>query len=217
MKIILSYLKALKVNNNRDWFNAHKKDYLDAKSHFDEIFNQLIPQIRKFDPEIGSPTAKDCVFRIYHDVRFSKDKLPYKTNMGGFIAKGGRKSGNAGYYLHIEPGNSFIAGGNYNPDSENLKKIRQEIVYNTSDFKKIINKASFVKTFGTIEGDKLKRPPKDFPVDFADMELIKLKSFTVFHRVDDNLVSSKDFHLVVVDTFKELYPLNYFLNRAVAE
>lgn len=215
MKNILDFLNQLKKNNNRDWFNDNKKTYLEAKAEFDAMVNRLIPEIRKFDPAIGTLTAKECVFRIYRDVRFSKDKSPYKTNMGGFITRGGRKAGFAGYYLHIDPEESFIAGGNHMPSTENLKKIRQEILYNVDDFKKIINNSSFKKVYGELDGEKLSRPPKDFPADFADIDLLKFKSFTVMHSIKAEQILDSDFESYVTKTFKTLYPLNDFLNQAI--
>lgn len=216
MKPTLEFLSDLKHNNNRDWFNTNKKRYLEARSELDELVNQVIPEIRKFDPEIGTITAKDCVFRIYRDVRFSKDKSPYKTNMGGFIARGGRKGGFAGYYIHIDPAGSFIAGGNYMPPSDILKMIRQEIMYNIDEFKAIINKTSFRKTFGDLDGEKLSRPPKDFPADFPEIELLKLKSFTVMHPASMETLLQKDPVKYIVKVFKELHPLNQFLNNALS-
>ena len=139
MKTILDFLTNLKANNNRDWFNENRNLYDDAKSDFESLINRLIPAIYNFDPDIGTLSAKQCVFRIYRDVRFSKDKSPYKTNMGGFIARGGRKGGFAGYYLHIDPQQSFIAGGMHMPPPNILKKVRQEILYNIDEFKSIIH------------------------------------------------------------------------------
>lgn len=216
MKPILDFLTKLKVNNNRDWFNENKKLYEEAKSDFESLVNRLIPAIFDFDPTIGSIAAKQCIFRIFRDVRFSKDKSPYKTNMGGFIARGGRKGGFAGYYLHIDPEQSFIAGGMHMPDPENLKKVRQEILYNIDDFKSIINKPSFKKTFGKIEGEQLKRPPKDFPADFPDIDLLKFKSYTVMHSVDQNTLLKDDVEKYIIKIFKEMYGLNQFLNKAVS-
>jgi len=215
MKNVLDFLTELSSNNNREWFTANKSRYLEARASFDAMIDRLIPEIRKFDPSIGPVTAKDCVFRIYRDVRFSKDKSPYKTNMGGFIVKGGRKGGYAGYYLHIDPVESFIAGGNHMPSPEHLKKIRQEIMYNIDEFKGILNKPSFRKTYGSIEGDRLSRPPKDFPADFPDIDLLKFKSYTVMHAADSKVVLKDDFEGHVIRTFRELYPLNRFLNRAL--
>jgi uncharacterized protein (TIGR02453 family) len=215
MKTIIEFLKQLNQNNNRDWFNANKKEYQLAKNEFEAFFNRLIPEIRKFDPEIGIITAKECVFRIYRDVRFSKNKDPYKTNMGGFIALGGRKGGNAGYYIHIEPGQSFLAGGSYMPESERLKKIRQEVMYNVDEFKSLINKPSFKKTWGALEGDQLVRPPKDFPADFPDIDLLKFKSYIVSKPLSEKEVLDSNFESNTAGAFKELHPLVHFLNRAV--
>ena len=216
MKTILNFLTELKANNNRDWFNENRNQYVKAKSDFEDLINRIIPAIHHFDPDIGSISAKQCVFRIFRDVRFSKDKSPYKTNMGGFIARGGRKGGFAGYYLHIDPEQSFIAGGMHMPFPEELKKVRQEILYNIDDFKSITNKPSFKKTFGEIEGEQLKRPPKDFPADFPDIELLKFKSYTVLHRVDQSTLLKDDIEKYIIKIFKEMYPLNQFLNKAVS-
>ena len=216
MKTILDFLTKLKANNNRDWFNENRNLYDDAKSDFESLINRLIPAIHNFDPDIGTLSAKQCVFRIYRDVRFSKDKSPYKTNMGGFIARGGRKGGFAGYYLHIDPEQSFIAGGMHMPPPDALKKVRQEILYNIDEFKSIIHKPSFKKTFGEIEGEKLKRPPKDFPADFLDINLLKFKSYTVLHGVDQSTLLKNDIEKYIVKTFKEMYKLNQFLNRTVS-
>jgi uncharacterized protein (TIGR02453 family) len=216
MQIILNFLTELKANNNRDWFDASRNLYIEAKSDFEALINRLIPAIHHFDPEIGTISAKQCVFRIFRDVRFSKDKSPYKTNMGGFIARGGRKGGYAGYYLHIDPEQSFIAGGMHMPPPDILKKARQEILYNVDEFKSIINKPSFKKTFGKIEGEQLKRPPKDFPADFPDIDLLKFKSYTVLHSVDQGTLLKDDVEKYIVKIFEEMYGLNQFLNRAIS-
>jgi uncharacterized protein (TIGR02453 family) len=215
MKTVIDFISELDKNNNRDWFNANKNKYLEAKSEFETMVNQLIAKVHKFDPEIGTLAAKDCVFRIYRDVRFSKDKSPYKTNMGGFIAKGGRKGMSAGYYLHIDTNQAFIAGGMYMPPADLLKKIRMEIMYNIDEFKSIISKPSFTKTFGQIEGEKLKRPPKDFPLDFPDIELLKYKSYTVMHAVSTEQILDPDFENYTVKVFKEMFAMNRFLNKAL--
>lgn len=216
MKTILDFLTNLKENNNRDWFNENRKHYDEAKSEFESLINRLIPAIHDFDPEIGTISAKQCVFRIFRDVRFSKDKSPYKTNMGGFIARGGRKGGYAGYYLHIDPEQSFIAGGMHMPQPDILKKARQEILYNIDDFKSIINKTSFKKTFGAIQGEQLKRPPKDFPADFPDIDLLKFKSYTVMHSVEQKTLLKDDSEKYILKVFKEMYSLNHFLNKALS-
>jgi uncharacterized protein (TIGR02453 family) len=215
MNNVLDFLSELKANNNREWFNDNRKKYETAKMEFESLINNLIPKIYEFDPDIGSLTAKQCVFRIYRDVRFSKDKSPYKVNMGGFMSKGGRKGFHSGYYVHIEPGKSFLGGGSYMPPSDVLKKIRQEIMYNVDEYKKIINDREFKKTFTQMEGEKLKRPPKDFPADFPDIDLLKYKSYVVLREVKDKDIVSKNFEDYIIDVFKSMFPLNQFLNKAL--
>lgn len=215
MKTVLEFLKVLKENNTREWFEANRKSYESAKAEFEKQLNVLIPAIHSLDPEIGILTAKDCVFRIYRDVRFSKDKSPYKTNMGGFVCKGGRKGPFAGYYVHIEPRNSMLAGGIYMPPTEVLKKARQEIYYNAEEFKGIINSREFKKTFRQMEDDKLSRPPKDFPADFPDIELLKYKSYTVFHQMTDETLLGKNLQEYMVGVFQVMVPFNRFINRGL--
>ncbi|MCF8369415.1 MAG: DUF2461 domain-containing protein [Bacteroidales bacterium] len=213
MKSVLLFLSDLKQNNTREWFQDNKKRYDETRQEFDTFINEVIAGIYKFDPSIGMLSAKDCVFRIYRDVRFSADKSPYKTNMGGAISKGGRKSDFAGYYFHLDPEETFIAGGKYMPQADVLKKLRQEVMYNMDEFSRILNKPSFKKTFGEMEGEKLKKPPKDFPPDFPEIELLKFKSYTVFHKCNITDVTGKDFVNYTVDTFKEMFPFIRFLNR----
>jgi uncharacterized protein (TIGR02453 family) len=217
IKEILFFLTQLKQNNNREWFNANKNIYLQAKSQFDDLMLHLIKEVSLFDPEIGYLEPKDCTFRIYRDVRFSKDKSPYKTNFGGFIVKGGRKSGNAGYYLHLDPNESFIGGGSHMPDSESLKNIRLDICHYTQEFVDIIENKYFKSTFGKISGDQLVKVPKGFPDDFSHPDLIKYKSYTVFTPLDEKQLnlSDQDFINLTVDTFKKMQPFIQFLNRAI--
>jgi uncharacterized protein (TIGR02453 family) len=215
MKSVLEFLKGLKENNTREWFEANRKGYEGAKAEFEGMVNGLIPAIYGFDPEIGTLTARDCVFRIYRDVRFSKDKSPYKTNMGAYICKGGRKGMYAGYYVHIEPGGSMLAGGLYMPPAEVLKKARQEVYYHAEAFKGILNDGGFKKTFRVMEEDKLSRPPKDFPADFEDIDLLKYKSYTVMHGMTDETVTEKNFLDYMVKVFKVMQPFNGFLNRGM--
>jgi len=214
-KSIIDFLYLLKENNNRDWFQANKKLYEEARSDFEQFVESLIPVVQSFEPRITNLAVKETMFRIYRDVRFSKDKTPYKTYFGSYIAPGGRKSIYSGYYMHIEPGNCFLAGGAYRPQSEYLKNIRSEIYYNLKEFEEILNDATFKKTFGQIVGEKLKRPPKGFPAEFEGVELLKLKDFTVFHQLDEQQLLSKDFGNAAVNIFKNMKPLNDFINRAL--
>ena len=133
---IFRFLTDLRDNNNREWFQANKERYLKAKEVFESFIDNLIPEIRKFDSSIDLITSGDCMFRIYKDIRFSKDKTPYKTNIVAYIARGGKSSPYAGYYVHAEPGQSMLAGGIYMPQPEALKRLREEIYYNVDEFKK---------------------------------------------------------------------------------
>jgi len=214
-RTIIDFLYILKENNNREWFQANKNLYEEARSDYEQFAESLIPVIQSFEPRITNLTVKETMFRIYRDVRFSKDKTPYKTYFGSYIAPGGRKSIYCGYYMHIEPGNCFLAGGAYRPQSEYLKNIRSEIYYNLKGFEEILNDATFKKTFGQIVGEKLKRPPKGFPAEFGGVELLKFKDFTIFHQLDELQLLSKDFGNYAVNIFKKMKPLNDFINRAL--
>jgi uncharacterized protein (TIGR02453 family) len=216
-KEVFDFLKELKENNTRDWFTANKKNYEKQKKSVEAIITQLITDVHSFDSEIIGITYKDCMFRINRDIRFSNDKSPYKTNFGGFIAKGGRNSMNAGYYLHIEPGGSFIGGGIYMPPADKLKLVRNEIYFNVEEFKKIITDKDFIRYFKEIWDDnKLKNAPKDFPKDYPDIELLKFKNYTVIHKLDDNQLLLPDFRNYIIEVFKAMYPLNRFINRGLS-
>jgi len=213
-KLIFTFLEELKNNNNREWFTAHKEDYLKAKESFDAFINEVIPLVREIDPQVDMVTAKDCTFRIYRDVRFSKEKSPYKTNMGAYIARGGKSSQMAGYYVHIEPGASFLAGGLYMPQPEVLKTVREEIYYHFDEFSRIIEEQKFIEAFGRIEDDqKLVNPPKGFPKDFPGIELLKYKNYAVMHYVSDQQTLDGNYAGHVRKIFERLYPLNVFFNR----
>lgn len=215
-KNTFKFLKALKANNNRDWFNANKADYQKSKTEFESFIDGLIPEIAKFDKGIAGLEGKKCVFRIYRDTRFSKDKSPYKTNLGGHMLAGGRKNehSSAGYYIHLEPGNSFLAGGAYLPPGPWIKAIRQEIDYNAKEFKAILNHKDFKEYFGEMEGERLKTAPRDYPKDHPEIELLKYKSFLAVHRMDDAMVASDQFHDHAVKVFQALHPFGSFLNRS---
>ena len=212
----VDFLEKLKENNNREWFQANKRLYDDARGEFEQFIAMLIPVVRGMDSGVDVVSPKECLFRIFRDVRFSKDKSPYKTNFGAFIAKGGRKSPYAGYYLHIEPGASFIGGGAYMPESQYLKAIRNGIFKNVDEYKAIIEGAEFRKFFGGMFGEKLKNAPKGFPKDFADIDLLKNKHYAVTHRVENSFWFSGSLVEEVKEMFSALYGLNRFLNNAIS-
>ncbi len=213
---ILFFLSELSKNNNREWFSDNKEKYLKVKNDFEQIIQEFIPRIRSIDSSIGAIEAKDCVFRIYRDVRFSKNKDPYKIHFGAYISKDGRKGRKAGYYLHIQPGQSFIAAGAYMPEAELLKEIRYEIFEKIEDFKQIIENKQFKKCFSKLEGDKLKTFPKGFPKDFEDIELLKLKSFEILHPIPDDKLNSANIDEYLLQLIEIAYPYNSFFNSVIA-
>ena len=217
MKNTLSFLEDLARNNNRDWFNENKKAYQDALDTFREFIGTILVGISKTDPSVGSLEAKDCIFRIYKDVRFSKDKTPYKTHFGGWMAKGGRKSTDAGYYFHLEPGKTFMAAGVWMPPKEQLTLIRQEIMYNPTEYFKIINDPLIGKAYerGGKE-DMLKKGPAGFPKDFEFMEEIKYKHYIFSKNYENKDVISSAFAEKVTHDYKGLYPLVDYLNHAMS-
>ena len=215
MQEVLNFLSELKENNHKEWFDQKRDWYQQCRKKVMFLTEVLIHEVGQFDTEIGVQDPKHCLFRIFRDVRFSNDKTPYKTNMGSFIAKGGRKSVNAGYYLHIEPGGSFVGGGSYVPPADALKAIRTEIFDHPEDFKQLINNKSFHKVYPEMYDDKLKTAPKGFPKDFTDIDLLKYKSFAFGSPLSDSVVTSDVFVEKVLDAMKELYPVNRFLNSAL--
>lgn len=212
---ILNFLGKLSMNNTQEWFHANKTSYENCKKEFEKITKALITDISKFDKSVGNPEPKDCIFRIYRDVRFSHDKTPYKTNFGCFIAPGGRKSAMAGYYLHLDPDASFLGGGIYMPQPEVLKKLRNGVLQKVAEFKKIIHSKNFIHYFNKIEGEQLKRTPKDFPSDWPDADLLKYKSYSLLHPLPEDILESKDVMNYVVKIFKQMLPFNAFLNTAL--
>ncbi|MBN1416732.1 MAG: DUF2461 domain-containing protein [Bacteroidales bacterium] len=213
---ILSFLKDLKNNNSREWFDINRSRYQEARTAFELYVSLVMAEIQQFDKEAVKTTPKDCIFRIFRDIRFSHDKTPYKNNFGAYIAKGGRKSPLAGYYLHIEPGASMLAGGIYMPRPDVLKAIRTSIYHNVEEFKEILSHPSFRKHFGEIEAPRLSTAPKGFPKDFMDIALLQFKYYTVARGVPDSAVVKPGFTDEIKEVFKAMVPFNRFLNDAVS-
>lgn len=213
------FLKDLKKNNNKPWFDKNRKVYEAAKADFISFIQAVIDQHGKKDASIKNLLAKDCLFRINRDVRFAKDKSPYKTNMGASINKGGRKAENsAGYYFHLEPGGVFTGGGIWMPMPDELKKVRQEIDYNFTDFKKIIAAKKFKTVYGELSSNpeyKLSRVPKGYDPENPAAEFLKLKSYIAMIKISDADLSSKDLVKKTVAAFEALQPLIEFINEAL--
>ncbi len=218
MEKILKFLKAIGKNNNRDWFEKNKPSYLEQKEAFDDFLEGFHKDLLKFDESLAGLNPRKQAFRIYRDVRFSKDKRPYKTNMGAGFSAHGKMEQEPGYYIHIEPGDkSFIAGGFYMPDSGNLAKIRQEIDYNADKLLKILNEKKFKAYFkGLSDWDKLKTMPKGYAKDHPHIDLLKNKSFVVTHYFKDSEVINKNFGKKVAEAARLIKPLNNYLLEAVS-
>ncbi len=213
---VLKFLKDIRKNNDREWFEKNKSRYLVAKQTFEDLVAELLKEFTKFDAGLGGLDPKKLPFRIYRDVRFSKDKSPYKVNMGAGFSPNGKLVQEPGYYIHLEPGNkSFVAGGIYMPDAANLTKIRQEIDYNGQKLKKVVSAKSFKNSFeGFDEFDKLKTMPKGYAKDHPHIEWLKLKSIIVSHSFTDKEVRDKKFVKNVVTHAKAIKPLNDFIREA---
>ncbi len=210
----LQFLRDLEDHNDRPWFEENKKRYEIAKKDVETLVDEVLIGCAAFEPAVADLKAKQCVFRIYRDVRFSKNKAPYKNNMGAWFSKGGKKAPFAGYYLHIQPGASFLAGGLYMPESKILKNIRQEIDYNADEFKAILNAPKFKKAFGGLDEHKLKTTPKGYDKENPEIELLRHTSFVVSHKVSDEEVLAGKFAQKAVEVFETLHPFNTFLNRS---
>ena len=217
----LKFLQTLKKNNTKEWFDVNRKQYEIAKADFAALIDAVIKTFGKKDPSIANLQAKECVFRINRDVRFSKNKEPYKTNMGASITAGGKKIAMAGYYIHLEPGGkSFVGGGLYMAEPDKLKKVRQEIDYNWDAFSKILQNKKFKEHYGDLdrsEGMSLVREPNGYEKDNPAIDYIKLKSWIGFQPISDKALTDKDLVKTITNAFEALYPLILFLNHALAE
>lgn len=212
-KANFQFLKDLKANNNRDWFNANKDEYLKQHQNTIEFADALLEKLNRHD-NIETPTGKKSLFRIYRDVRFSKDKSPYKTNWaGGF--KRATKHLRGGYYFHIDPENAFVGGGFWAPNKEDLQRIREDIVADSSELRKILNSKSFKDTFGQLEGEQLKTCPKGFDKEHPDIDLLRYKQFIISRKFSTKEALSADFADMVNDTFKKMRPFFDYMSQSV--
>lgn len=217
-KSTLHFLKALEKNNTKIWFDENREKYLAAKEDFDVFVALLLEKMILFDEDLKELSAKNCTFRINRDIRFSKNKTPYKINLSASFNKGGKKSVNAGYYFHLQPGgNSFIGGGLWQPQSIELKKLRQEIDYCYPEFKKIINAGAFKKYYGELEKEEkqmLVNIPKGYEKENPAADFLRMKSFVATKNLSDEEVLSPHLLKESVEAFKALMPLIKFINRA---
>lgn len=212
----IQFLKALKKNNNKEWFDKNRKIYEQAKADYLNFVTILLNEIQGFDTSLMELQPKQCIFRLNRDVRFSKNKDPYKTNFGASFSKGAKKVQSAGYYFHLEPGENFVGGGLWMPMAPDLNKVRQEIDYCYKEFSSILKKPAFKSTYSDMDNSmKLVRPPKGFDIDNPALEYLKLKSFVVTRSIKDTELTDKQLVKNVVKDFKTIAPLVHFLNRAI--
>lgn len=213
---ILTFLAALKANNNRAWFETNRETYHTVRAELKAFTAELLAGIARFDSEAAQNDPSACMFRINRDLRFSPDKSPYKTYMSVFMAPAGRKSGNAGYYLHLEPDGSFIAAGVYAPSAEVLRAIRQEIYFDAENFISMVQQPIFKKTFGHLLNEKLKRLPRGFPVDFPHTGWLKYKHYVVDSPLTDQNTKDTDLLNHTTSVFETAAPFVRYLNAAIS-
>jgi uncharacterized protein (TIGR02453 family) len=217
-KDTLQFLDDLKANNNRDWFLENKKRYEAFKKDYQQLVADLLDAMKPMDPSLEMLEVKNCTFRINRDIRFSKDKTPYKSHLGIWLSSGAKGLNRSGYYIHLEKGASFIAGGLYCPESEDLKKMRKEIAFFYDDLEAILAEKDFKSEFSDFdrnEKDTLKNPPRGYDKEHPAIELLKLKSFEASQKIDFSAASKKDFVAVMSQKLIALKPLNDFINRAL--
>lgn len=212
IKKVYSFLRELKKNNNRDWFMAHKSEYLEIKKFIEGFTQELLNGLIEYDPRVGHLKPSDCTYRIYRDTRFSADKTPYKTHIGIFICPGGKKSTRCGYYIHFEPENSFIGGGCWCPPAPVLKSIRKEIYDNIEEYLEIIENPEFKSRYPQVGFDRLKTSPKGFPKDWEYIDLLKPRDFTVLAPVGDSFMKSPDLVKNTISYFRTQIPYNRFID-----
>ena len=213
-KSSLDFLCQLKENNNKPWFEANKTNYLKELNHIEIFADALLQELSKTDV-LETSSGKKSVYRIYRDIRFSKDKTPFKTFWGGSYTRA-TKERRGGYYFHLEQGNSFFAGGFWGPNAEDLKRIRTEFAHDSSPMQKILNSKSFINTFGTLQGEQLKTAPKGFDVNHEAIDLLRYKQFLIIKRFTDNEVLSPLFLEQALETCKNMRPFFDYMSEVLS-
>ncbi|WP_221392480.1 DUF2461 domain-containing protein [Dyadobacter sp. NIV53] len=212
-KSSLEFLKSLKLNNNREWFNTHKDEFIEQQNYIENFAGLLLNEMNAHDL-IETQSGKKSLHRIYRDTRFSKEKIPYKTNWSGSFARA-TKQLRGGYYFHIEPGNSFVAGGFQEPNAEDLKRIRDDISFDATALRKILNNAAFTETFGTLKGEQLKTTPKGFDPGNAAIDLLRYKQFLLIRKFTNQQVLSQDFLKEANNSFKNMRPFFDYMSEVL--
>lgn len=213
-EVTFAFLKAVEENNNLEWMNKNRDLYYMVRDNFHEFVKKLIEETSKLDKRIGSLSIKDATFRFNKDIRFTKDKSPYKTNFWVIICEEGKHWNDAGYYVDIGPGKSFIGGWMYLPPRAVAERVRIYIAKHYKQLQKIINVPAFKKIFGSILWEQYKRIPKGFDPSHKAGELLKMKSRYLGHDISDKSVLNPDFEKYCLSVFKIMKPFNDFLNKA---
>lgn len=217
-KDALQFLADLIANNNTEWMHANKKSYEIYKKDYHSFIASVLAEMKPLDKSLEPLEVKNCTFRINRDIRFSKDKSPYKNNMGMWLTQNKKSKNSPGYYIHYEKENCFIAGGVWCPEAGELKQIRKEIEFFHDDLEKIVANKNFKTNFGTLsreDGNVLKKAPKGYDPNHPAIEFLKLKSYTASHKIDEKLFTDNNFSKIIAQKLIVLKPLNDFLTRAL--
>lgn len=217
MRPYLKFLSALTAHNSKEWMDDNKKWYLDSREEFIEDVAVMLKGVEAFEPAMAAFKPKDCIFRINRDVRFSANKNPYKNNFSAYFSPKGKKVEWPGYYVHVQPEASFVAGGLWMPSADLLKKIRREIDYSGAELKKMLASKTIAEVFSGIEGEKLKTSPRDYDADHEFIEFLKLKSFILSRAMTDRDIDSGNYINVALDSFQRIKPFQDFLSRAIED
>ncbi len=210
------FIKDVTANNDRVWFQDNKSRYDQARENMIDFAAALLAELSKTDVGIKEVDPKKAVQRIYRDIRFSKNKTPYKNHFGIAIESKNSKPDTAGYYIHITPNGSFAGGGYWQPQGEHIKAIRQEIDYNGAELKRIVDRKSWIDTFGDFrKGNSLKTVPKGYDAEHPDIALLKLKDFIGMADIRTAALLKADSYKTVAKILAEIYPLNVFLDNAI--
>lgn len=213
--IIFRFLKELSENNNREWFNEHRQTYTEVQAEFQKLLTVIIDRISLFDESIRGIAAGDCTYRIYRDTRFSSDKTPYKTHIGGYINAKGKKSDHCGYYVHLEPGNCMLAGGSLCLPPNVLKAVRQSIYDNIEEYRSIVEDPAFKRFYPVVGENFLKTAPKGFPKDFKYIDYLKCKEFVCSYQVPDDFFTAPDLLDCTEEAFRQFKRFSDFLNYTI--
>lgn len=208
-----TFLKMIKQNNNREWFNANKEEFIKQQTLIENFAEALLQELNKHDV-IETPSGKKACYRIYRDVRFSNDKTPYNTYFSGSYRRA-TKYRRGGLYFHLEPGNTWLAGGFWSPNAEDLRRVRDDIAFSAAPLRKILKSKSFTATFGTLSGEQLKTTPKGFDVAHEAIDLLRYKQFLLIKRFTDEEVLSSDFLKLANQTFKNMRPFLDYMSEVL--